>query len=59
MEIELMLCHFKRVFMKNRFEEWTFKQEASCFEEAFFCSLSALSVQLGFVLPLLTLKGKC
>lgn len=56
MEIEPTLCHFKRVFMKNRFEEWMFKQEASCFEEAFFYPLS---VQLGFVLPLLNLKGKC
>jgi len=37
-----MLSHFIRVFGKNRFEVWVFKQEASCFEETFFHSLSAL-----------------
>lgn len=37
------LCHFKRVFAKNRLEEWMLKQEASCSEAIFFCSLSALS----------------
>lgn len=49
---------FRKVFAKNTFEEWLFKQEASCFEETFFyfCS-SFLFVQLGFAL-LLNLKGK-
>lgn len=57
-----MLSNFKRVFAKNRFAEWMFKQEASCFEETFFYSLSALpefSVQLDFTLPIFNLKGKC
>lgn len=57
-----MLSHFKRDFEKNRFEEWMFKKEDSCFEETFFyylSVLSSLSVQLGFTLHLHNLKRKC